>query len=70
MNHAHSRRGEIDTHCSCHLPSSQLSEEESCTSSHMLKISSLLSQVVIMVGTEKDCEGLHYSPHLILQDAL
>lgn len=70
MNHAHSRGGEIDTYCSCHLPSSQLSEEESCTYSHILKISSLLSRVVIMVGTEKNCEGLHYSPHLILQDAL
>lgn len=70
MNHAHSLGGEIDTYCSCHLPSSQLSEEESCTYSHMLKISSLLSRVVIMVGTERNCEGLHYSHHLILQDTL
>lgn len=70
MNHARSRGGEMDTYCSCHLPSSQLSEEESCTYSHMLKISSLLSQVVIMVRTERNCEGLHYSHHLILQDAL
>lgn len=43
MNHAYSQGGEVDTYCSCHLPSSQLSEEESCTYNHMLKMPSLLS---------------------------
>lgn len=70
MNHAHSRGVKIDTYCSCYLPCSQLSEEESCTYSHMLKIPYLLSRVVITVRTERNCERLHYSHHLILQDAL
>jgi len=36
----------------------------------MLEIFSLLSQVVIMVRTGRNCKGLHYSHRLILQDAL